>query len=67
MRCAVVARTLIDPPSAFSPISELRAFLKQWESDPDKDLPEVQTAVARVKRSLELRLRAEESMKTKAG
>jgi hypothetical protein len=45
----------------------MRDFLKEYENGPDKDLPEVKAAVARVKRSLELRLRAEASMKTKAG
>ena len=57
---------LLDPPSAFAPISELRDFLKEHESGPDKDLPEVQNAVAQVRKSLERRLAMEASMKTKA-
>lgn len=55
---------LIDPPSPFAPISELRAFIKEWESRPDRNRPEVKISLENAREDLQEALRHEALKKT---
>lgn len=46
---------LIDTPSPFAPIEELRAFLHEWENSQYRDHPDAQNAIREVRGYLAMR------------
>ena len=48
----MATEVMIDTPSPFAPISELRDFLKNAANSPNKDRPEMKAAVAKVRQYL---------------
>lgn len=49
----MIQQVMIDTPTPFAPRSELLAFIKDNTTGPDKNLPEIQEAVAQVREYLE--------------